>query len=66
MIFDVGTLIWHLSQYAVLEAGDILNTGTPQGVALSGRFPYLRDGDLVEVEIDGIGRLANTCRDDVA
>ncbi|MEV6970293.1 fumarylacetoacetate hydrolase family protein [Hamadaea sp. NPDC051192] len=55
MIFDVGTLIWHLSQFTVLEPGDIVNTGTPEGVALSGRFPYLQPGDLVEVEIDGIG-----------
>jgi len=38
----------------VLEPGDIVNTGTPEGVALSGRFPYLRVGDVVEVEIEGI------------
>lgn len=55
LIFDVPTIIHHLSQYAVLEPGDIINTGTPEGVALSGRFPYLQDGDVVEVEIDGIG-----------
>ena len=55
MIFDVGYLIWHLSQYTVLEPGDLINTGTPQGVALSGRFPYLAAGDVVEVEIDGLG-----------
>ena len=30
-------------------------TGTPEGVALSGRFPYLRDGDVVRIEIDGLG-----------
>lgn len=34
----------------------MINTGTPQGVALSGRFPYLRAGDVIELEIDGIGR----------
>ncbi len=55
LIFDVNFLIWHLSQVAVLEPGDIVNTGTPQGVALSGRFPYLKSGDVVTVEIDGIG-----------
>jgi 2-keto-4-pentenoate hydratase/2-oxohepta-3-ene-1,7-dioic acid hydratase in catechol pathway len=55
MIFDVGTLIWHLSQFTVLEPGDVINTGTPPGVALSGRFPYLKPDDLVEVEIDGLG-----------
>ncbi|WP_435823227.1 fumarylacetoacetate hydrolase family protein [Catellatospora citrea] len=56
MIFDVAFLIWHLSQYTVLDPGDVVNTGTPQGVALSGRFPYLAEGDVVEVEIDGLGR----------
>ncbi|MFD6162094.1 fumarylacetoacetate hydrolase family protein [Nocardia sp. NPDC060256] len=62
LIFDVGYLVWHLSQYAVLEPGDLINTGTPAGVALSGRFPYLRDGDVVEVEIEGIGRARQRCR----
>jgi 2-keto-4-pentenoate hydratase/2-oxohepta-3-ene-1,7-dioic acid hydratase in catechol pathway len=40
----------------VLSPGDVINTGTPQGVALSGRFPYLRAGDFMELEIDGLGR----------
>ncbi|WP_430787722.1 fumarylacetoacetate hydrolase family protein [Actinoplanes sp. G11-F43] len=56
MIFDVGFLIWHLSQFTVLDPGDLINTGTPQGVALSGRFPYLKPGDVVETEIEGLGR----------
>jgi len=56
MIFPVAFLVWHLSQYLVLDPGDIVNTGTPQGVALSGRFPYLAAGDVVEMEIDGLGR----------
>lgn len=56
MIFDIAHLVWHISQFAVLEPGDVINTGTPQGVALSGRFPYLRDGDVMEIEIDGLGR----------
>jgi 2,4-diketo-3-deoxy-L-fuconate hydrolase len=56
MIFSVAYLIWHLSQYLVLDPGDVINTGTPQGVALSGRFPYLAAGDRVELEIDGLGR----------
>jgi 2,4-diketo-3-deoxy-L-fuconate hydrolase len=56
MIFPVAHLVWHLSQYLVLDPGDIINTGTPQGVALSGRFPYLAAGDVVELEIDGLGR----------
>ncbi|WP_211320686.1 fumarylacetoacetate hydrolase family protein [Arthrobacter livingstonensis] len=56
LIFDVPTVIHHLSQYMVLEAGDVILTGTPEGVALSGRFPYLQDGDVVELEIAGLGR----------
>lgn len=56
MIFDVGHLVWDLSRYLVLEPGDVVLTGTPEGVALSGRFPYLRPGDVVELEIDGLGR----------
>ena len=65
MIFDVEYLVWHLSQYTVLEPGDLINTGTPQGVALSGRFPYLRAGDVVEVEIDGLGRQRSVLRESV-
>jgi len=56
MIFSVAYLVWHLSQYTVLDPGDVINTGTPQGVALSGRFPYLQAGDVVEVEVEGLGR----------
>ena len=56
LIFDVATVIWHLSQYLQLEAGDLVLTGTPEGVALSGRFPYLAPGDVCEVEIEGLGR----------
>jgi 2,4-didehydro-3-deoxy-L-rhamnonate hydrolase len=56
MVFTVDYLIWHLSQHLALEPGDLVLTGTPQGVALSGRFPYLAAGDVVEMEIDGLGR----------
>jgi 2,4-didehydro-3-deoxy-L-rhamnonate hydrolase len=56
MIFGVDFLIWHLSKYLALEPGDLVLTGTPQGVALSGRFPYLKAGDTVTIEIDGLGR----------
>jgi 2-keto-4-pentenoate hydratase/2-oxohepta-3-ene-1,7-dioic acid hydratase in catechol pathway len=55
MIFGVDFLIWHLSQYMALEPGDLILTGTPAGVALSGSFPYLRPGDEVRIEIDGLG-----------
>ncbi|KAB1641692.1 fumarylacetoacetate hydrolase family protein [Gulosibacter chungangensis] len=55
MIFSVAEIIHHLSQYMVLEPGDLINTGTPQGVALSGRFPYLSAGDVMEIGIEGLG-----------
>lgn len=55
MIFDVETIVWHLSQYLVLDPGDVINTGTPQGVALSGRFPYLHAGDTMEIGIESLG-----------
>lgn len=55
MIFSVAEIVHHLSQYVVLEPGDLINTGTPQGVALSGRFPYLSEGDVMEVGIEGLG-----------
>jgi len=56
MIFPVLQIVHELSQYLVLEPGDVINTGTPQGVALSGRFPYLQDGDEMTIEIEGLGR----------
>jgi 2,4-diketo-3-deoxy-L-fuconate hydrolase len=56
LIFDASSLVHHCSQYMRLEPGDVILTGTPQGVALSGRFPYLQPGDVVEVEVEGLGR----------
>jgi 2,4-diketo-3-deoxy-L-fuconate hydrolase len=56
LIFNVEHIVWHLSQYMALEPGDLVLTGTPEGVGLSGRFPYLSDGDVVEIEIEGVGR----------
>ncbi len=55
LIFSVDFLVWHLSQYMTLEPGDIVNTGTPEGVALSGRFPYLHSGDEMTMSVDGLG-----------
>ncbi|MSS00062.1 fumarylacetoacetate hydrolase family protein [Arthrobacter sp. BL-252-APC-1A] len=55
MLFDPAVLVHHLSQYMLLEPGDLILTGTPEGVALSGRFPYLAAGDVAELEIDGLG-----------
>lgn len=62
MVFGVAELIWSLSQVTVLEPGDLLNTGTPEGVALSGRFPYLVPDDVVSLSIDGLGSQAQRLR----
>ncbi|MFC8366126.1 fumarylacetoacetate hydrolase family protein [Streptomyces griseorubiginosus] len=57
MIFGARHIVWYLSQFMVLEPGDVINTGTPAGVAFGANdFPYLREGDVVEVEIDRLGR----------
>jgi 2-keto-4-pentenoate hydratase/2-oxohepta-3-ene-1,7-dioic acid hydratase in catechol pathway len=61
MIFGVAHVVWYLSQFMVLRPGDVINTGTPAGVAM-GRADgaYLRAGDVVELEIDGLGRQRQT------
>jgi 2-keto-4-pentenoate hydratase/2-oxohepta-3-ene-1,7-dioic acid hydratase in catechol pathway len=56
LIFGVVKIIYDLSQFLVLEPGDLICTGTPEGVALSGRYPYLKSGDVVEIEVAGLGR----------
>jgi len=56
MIFDVDFLIYYLSQFMTLEAGDVISTGTPPGVGLGMNPPeYLKVGDIVELEIDELG-----------
>jgi 2-keto-4-pentenoate hydratase/2-oxohepta-3-ene-1,7-dioic acid hydratase in catechol pathway len=62
MIFHVAEVIRYLSQFMVLRPGDLINTGTPAGVALgqADPKPYLRAGDVVELEIDGLGKQRQT------
>ncbi|MDA0634376.1 fumarylacetoacetate hydrolase family protein [Nonomuraea sp. MCN248] len=57
MIFDPYVIVHYLSQFMVLEPGDLINTGTPPGVGM-GHDPqiWLRPGDVVELGIDGLGR----------
>jgi 2-keto-4-pentenoate hydratase/2-oxohepta-3-ene-1,7-dioic acid hydratase in catechol pathway len=62
LIFGVAEIVYRLSQFTVLEPGDLINTGTPEGVGLSGRFPYLAAGDVVELGIDGLGEQRSTVR----
>jgi 2-keto-4-pentenoate hydratase/2-oxohepta-3-ene-1,7-dioic acid hydratase in catechol pathway len=60
MIFPVGELISYISQLMTLEPGDIIATGTPEGVGFKRNPPiFLRDTDVVEVEIEKIGTLRN-------
>ena len=56
MIFGVAHLVWYLSQFMVLEAGDLIATGTPPGVGMGMKPPkFLVAGDVMELEIDGLG-----------
>lgn len=66
MLFDVATLIAVISEAITLEAGDVIVSGTPAGIGWA-REPKLimRDGDVCEVEIEGLGVLRNVVRDEV-
>lgn len=63
MIFDCSYILSYISQYMTLSPGDIILTGTPEGVVL-GNPPdlqhYLKDGDIVTIEMEGLGELSNT------
>lgn len=60
MIFSVATIISFLSSLMTLEPGDIIATGTPSGVGFKRTPPlFLREGDVVEVEVEGVGQIRN-------
>lgn len=60
MIFDVPTLVRHMSRGMTLRPGAIIMTGTPDGVAAFMKpSPWLKNGDVVEIEISGIGKIRN-------
>lgn len=60
LVFSAAALVVHLSQGCTLEPGDIISTGTPGGVGAARTPPrFLRDGDLVEIEVGGVGSLVN-------
>ncbi len=60
LIFSVAELIHHISKGMTLLPGDVITTGTPAGVGMGFEPPrYLRPGDIVEIEISGMGRLVN-------
>ncbi|MEA9580568.1 fumarylacetoacetate hydrolase family protein [Xanthomonas nasturtii] len=57
MVFGVAELVSHISRYMTLMPGDVISTGTPPGVGLGQKPPvYLKPGDLMELEIEGLGR----------
>ncbi|RZI85761.1 MAG: FAA hydrolase family protein [Microbacterium sp.] len=60
MVFAVARILTDLARVMALEPGDVILTGTPEGVALSGRFPYLSRGDTVRMTIDGLGEIVQT------
>ena len=60
LIFDVPAIIQHLSGASTLRPGTVMMTGTPSGVAAFRKLPaWPQDGDVVEVEIEGIGKIRN-------
>ncbi|CAL9465872.1 fumarylacetoacetate hydrolase family protein [Streptomyces sp. enrichment culture] len=64
-IFSVGEVVRYLSRFMTLYPGDVINTGTPAGVALGAPEPkpFLRAGDVVELEIEGLGRQRQEFKD---
>ncbi|MYT30584.1 MULTISPECIES: fumarylacetoacetate hydrolase family protein [unclassified Streptomyces] len=63
-IFPVAEVVRYVSQFMTLYPGDVINTGTPAGVAMGqpDPKPYLRAGDVVELEVDGVGRQRQALR----
>lgn len=62
LIFDVYHIVHYLSQFMTLEAGDLILTGTPAGVGLGMKPPlYLKDGDEVVLQVEGLGEQRQTC-----
>jgi acylpyruvate hydrolase len=67
LIFDVATLVSTLSEAFTLQRGDIIVTGTPSGVGFTRKPPlYMKAGDVCEIEIEGVGTLANPVVDEAA
>jgi 2-keto-4-pentenoate hydratase/2-oxohepta-3-ene-1,7-dioic acid hydratase in catechol pathway len=63
-IFKIDELVAYISQVMTLEPGDLVFTGTPPGVGFARKPPvFLRDGDVTDVEIEGVGVLTNPVRD---
>ena len=66
LVFDIWAQVEHLSQAMTLEAGDLIYTGTPGGVGAAMKpMRFLQPGDVVRVEIDGLGAIENVCAEEV-
>ena len=64
MIFKWDFLVYYLSQFMTLEAGDLITTGTPPGVGMGKKPPrYLKSGDVVELSVEGLGQQRQVCID---
>jgi 2,4-diketo-3-deoxy-L-fuconate hydrolase len=62
-VFDPSHVVWYLSQFVVLEPGDLIDTGTPAGVGMGMKPPrFLQPDDVVELEITGLGRHRSVVR----
>lgn len=65
MVYGVAFLVSYLSQFMTLEPGDIVSTGTPPGVGMGMKPPtFLRAGDVIELEVEGLGRQRQVCMAD--
>ena len=63
MFIGIPSIVSQLSKVMTLEKGDIIATGTPEGVAMNNPdFPFLKDGDSIEMEIEKLGKIQNTVK----
>jgi 2-keto-4-pentenoate hydratase/2-oxohepta-3-ene-1,7-dioic acid hydratase in catechol pathway len=63
MFLKIPSIVSKLSKVMTLEKGDIISTGTPEGVVLNNpNLDFLKDGDKIEMEIENLGKLKNTVR----
>ena len=66
LIYDIPTIIAYASTFTPLLPGDVIATGTPEGVGFARKPPlWMKAGDRIEIEIDGVGRLVNSVIDEV-
>jgi 2-keto-4-pentenoate hydratase/2-oxohepta-3-ene-1,7-dioic acid hydratase in catechol pathway len=65
LVFPVRQLVVILSECMTLEPGDVVVTGTPAGVGYARKPLWMKHGDTVEIEVEGLGKLTNTVQDEV-